>query len=146
MSHNVRLHKYVYVFCTGMWCCAWGKRLFVCPACGCFCGRGAARVTRGRSAASKPQGVDHSPAPHHPLEPTSWAPVQKESRTVRPIPFAFCGVRRRWVVSPRTRHSASLNATRWRVDPSGGLEAASLNARGRVDPQRVVLKLLLPQR
>ena len=30
--------------------------------------------------------------PHQPLGPTSWAPVQRESRTIRPISLAFLEV------------------------------------------------------
>ena len=43
------------------------------------------------------------------LLPTSWAHVQKRSRTVRPILFAFRGSRRLWCVNPRTRVSCLMS-------------------------------------
>ena len=81
------------------------------------------------------------------LLPTSWAPVQRESRTVRPISLAFLGVQQtvgrqstratpvdRPAVSPcQPPHGASPRLIKrqrcWRVDLlAGGLKAASLNA------------------
>ena len=101
-----------------IWCCAWGKRLFVCPVV-LFCGWGAAEVSHGRSAASQPEGVDLTQSPHQPLGPTSWAPVQRESRTIRPISLAFLGVQQT-VVRQSTRatsvdRAASAASSRKRV-------------------------------
>ena len=64
------------------------------------------------------------------LLPTTWAHMQKESRTLSPTSFAFRGSRGVRSVSPRTRVSCLIKRQRcWRVDLlAGGLEAASLNA------------------
>ena len=86
-------------------------------------------------------------SPHQPPGPTSWAPVQRESWTVRPISLAFLGVQQtvgrqstratpvdRPAVSPsQPPHGASPRLIKrqrcWRVDLlAGGLKAASLNA------------------
>ena len=53
----------VRMYCAGMWCCAWGKRLFLCPACVCFVAGGAAEVSRGRSAAFPRLTTSRSGAP-----------------------------------------------------------------------------------
>ena len=58
------------------------------------------------------------------LLPTSWAHVQKESRTLSPTSFAFRGSRRVGSVSPRKRVSCLITRQRCqRVDLlAGGLE------------------------
>ena len=75
------------------------RRLFLCPSVS-----GALRgPTLRRLNACRPKGVDlRSRHTRHSL-PTSWAPVQKRSWTVRPTLFAFLGSPRQWVVRPRTR-------------------------------------------
>ena len=79
----MRLHMSQVYVCTAQGCGAVreGKRLFECPVV-LSCGWGAAEVTHGKSTASQPKGVDPPQPPHQPLGPTSWAPVQRESRTV----------------------------------------------------------------
>ena len=83
--------------------------------------------------------------PHQIHLPTSWAPVQRESRTVRPISLAFLGVQRtvgrrstratpvdRPAVSPQPppgRLHALLNASAASESTAAGsLKAASSNA------------------
>ena len=48
---------------------------------------------------------------HQPLGPTSWAPVQRESRTVRPISLALRGSRRVGCQPPASASPALLNAS-----------------------------------
>ena len=83
------------------------------------------------------------------LLPTSWAHMQKESRTLSPTSFAFRGSRGVGSVSSRTRVSCLIKRQRcWRVDLlAGGLKAASLNASAASEStsQPVVLRRFLSQ-
>ena len=96
MNHHVRLRKCTYALLR-MWCSA-STPVFCVSGCVWFCvwcaALGAARGDIQRVA---------TPDLHL---PTPRAPVQKRSRTVRPILFAFLGSRRQWVVNPRSRVSA----------------------------------------
>ena len=91
MKLNVRLRECEYVHCSGCGAVRAQSSLPVSSVHG-FGVWGAAR--------SHDQKVKRLPTlrggpaqqPHQIHLPTSWAPVQRESRTVRPISLAFLGV------------------------------------------------------
>ena len=100
-THRAVAQCIVYVCCTGCGAVLWVKRLS-CVLCDCLW-MGRCGGPRGSTAASQPQGVDPPQSPHHPLGPTSWAPMQRESRTVRPISLAFRGSRGEGCQPPHAR-------------------------------------------
>ena len=102
----MRLHMSQVYVCTAQGCGAVreGKRLFVYPVC-CFVA-GALRGLTRKDGSLPSLRVNLTQSPHRPTGPTSWAPVQRESRTVRPISLAFLGVQ-------QTVGRQSTRATPW---------------------------------
>ena len=96
----------VRVYCTGCGAVR-GASVSSCVLLCVFCGWGAAEglTQKHRCLLTLRGGSPQSP--HQPLCPTSWAPVQKESRTVRPISFAFRGVQQTVGCQSTARHRGS---------------------------------------
>ena len=94
MSHAVRLHMCQVYVCTAqdvVLCCGSSVSL-LCPVVFVLWLGRCGGLTRKHSCLPTLRGGSSRRTPHHPLGPTSWAPVQRESRTVRPISLAFLGV------------------------------------------------------
>ena len=103
-----------------MWCCAWSKRLFLCPVlvvlwlgrCGVLTRKDGSLPTLGGG-------------PHAVAAPAIWTDLLG----LFVLPLSHSVDRAAWVVSPRKRVSALLNASAaGESTTAGGLKAASLNA------------------
>ena len=129
-----------------MWCSAWSDVTSRVQCLWFWC-LGRCEVSRSEGQTPPdPEGWTCSQSPHQPHGPTSWAPAQKESRTVRPISLAFLGVQQTvgcqstratpWIARragsfqpPHARLHALLNASAASESTTaGGLKAASLRA------------------
>ena len=130
----MRLHLYVYVYCTGMWCCVCVKPLFVCLAlvlwlgrCGGPQGRSTRKVSslptlRGGPVRSRRTSHLDRP-PGRPCRKSPGLFVLSVSHSLECDTNGACQ-------SPRAT-SASLNANAGdELTTAGGLEAASKNAWG----------------
>ena len=100
------------------------NRLLSCP-CDVVFVSGALRWVAAKKVTTPPSPKGQHPASRHTRHslPTSWAPMQKRSRTVRPILFAFLGSRRQWLcqamharllpfLSPRSGDSTPVQVVR----------------------------------
>ena len=99
----------VYPFhCSGIWCSAWAVVSCRVTVAWIFCGRGATLVTaRETQCLPALRGSNQRAAAPATLFRPPGRPCRKESKTFSLIPFGFCGSRRQWVVSPRTRVSGA---------------------------------------
>ena len=93
LVHGVR------VYCTRYGAVRESSHIFCVPLC-VFCGWGAARDPRKKHCCLRTLRGGSPQPPHQSLGPTSWVPVQRESRTIRPISLAFLEAHRQWVVNP----------------------------------------------
>ena len=111
--------------CSGIWCSARSAVSYRVRY-AWFCVWGASPGVAWKDSPPPSPGVRHRASRHtRHFFPTSWAPVQKGSRTLSPTPFAFCGSRRLWCVKPSTCVSRLLSPSLATRPPAGGQKHSS---------------------